>query len=80
MVKATFEIPEKENRTLNIIKGQLGFKNREQALIFILQNFEENLEPEVRPEYIRKLEKIRRGKFHSFADKKGFLNFLSDEV
>ena len=58
MVKATIEIPERENRILNILKGQHGFKNKEQAFIFLIKEYEQNLEPEIRPEYVRKLAKI----------------------
>ncbi|MEX2017417.1 MAG: DUF2683 family protein [Candidatus Pacearchaeota archaeon] len=60
MVKATVDIPEEENRVLNIVKGKYGFKNKEEALIFILNRFMENLEPELRPEYIDKLKKIEK--------------------
>ena len=68
MVKAIIEISERENRILNIVKGQHGFKNRDQALIFIIQEYEQSLEPELRPEYLEKLEKIRKGKYHEFKD------------
>ena len=64
MVKATIDIPEYENRILNIVKGKYGFKNKEETLIFILKSFMENLEPEIRPEYLEKLEKIKKeGKY-----------------
>ena len=62
MVKSTIEIPENENRVLNIIKGKHGFKNKEQAFIFLLQEYEKNLEPEIRPEYLDKLMKIDKQK------------------
>ena len=60
MVKTMVDIPEEENRILNIVKGKYGFKNKEEALIFILRGFMENLEPEIRPEYINKLRKIEK--------------------
>ncbi|HDK42634.1 MAG TPA: DUF2683 domain-containing protein [Candidatus Pacearchaeota archaeon] len=62
MVKATIEIPERENRILNIVKGQHGFKNRDQALIFLIQEYEQSLEPELRPEYVKKLTQIDKQK------------------
>ncbi|MAH03886.1 antitoxin [Candidatus Pacearchaeota archaeon] len=62
MVKATFEIPERENRILNIIKGKHGFKNKEQAFIFVIQEHEQSLEPELRPEFIREMKKIEKEK------------------
>ena len=58
MVKATIEIPERENRILNIVKGQHGFKNKDQAFIFLIQEYEQNLEPELRPGYVNKLIQI----------------------
>ena len=68
MVKATIEIPENENRVLNIIKGKYGFKNKEQAFIFLLKEYEQNLEPEIRPEYAKKLVRIDKQKGISFKN------------
>jgi len=34
----------------------------------------------VRPEYLKKLEKIQQGKFHSFDSKEKFLEFLDNEI
>ena len=68
MVKSTIEIPENENRILNIIKGKHGFKNKGQAFIFLLQEYEKNLEPEIRPEYLDKLMKIDKQKGISFKN------------
>ena len=62
MVKATIEIPERENRILNIVKGKYGFKNKEQAFIFLIKEYEQNLEPEIRPEYVKKIRKIEKEK------------------
>jgi hypothetical protein len=76
MVKSTFEIPEKENRMLNVIKGQLGLKNKQQALLFVLSSYEEQMEPEVRPEYLNKLSKIKKQRGKTFKSKKDFLNYL----
>lgn len=66
IVKATIELPERENRILNIVKGQKGFKNRDQALIFVIQEYEQSLEPELRPEYTEKLMQIDKQKGISF--------------
>ncbi|MCK5043812.1 DUF2683 family protein [Candidatus Pacearchaeota archaeon] len=68
MVKATFEIPEKENRILNIVKGQHGFKTKEQAFIFVVQEYEQNLEPEIRPEFIIEMKRIGKEKGIPFKD------------
>jgi len=34
----------------------------------------------VRPEYLKKLEKIQKEKFHSFNSKEEFLEFLDNEI
>jgi len=68
MVKAIIEIPERENRILNIIKGKYGFKNKEQAFIFLLREYEQNLEPEIRPEFIKEMERIGKQKGIPFKD------------
>lgn len=62
MVKATVEINERGNRIINIVKGLQGFKNRDQALNFILSEYEEELEPELRPEFIKRMRKIEKQK------------------
>ena len=68
MVKATIEIPERQNRVLNIVKGKYGLKNKTEAITFILEDYEKNLEPEVRPEYIKKLKRIDKQKGIPFKD------------
>ena len=68
MVKAIIEIPERENRILNIVKGQHGFRTKEEACIFIIGEHEQSLEPEIRPEYVKKIMRIEKGKHHGFKD------------
>ena len=62
MVKAIIEIPERENRILNIVKGQHGFSAKEEACIFIIGEHEQNLEPELRPEFITEMNEIEKEK------------------
>lgn len=62
MVKATIDLPERENRILNIVKGQHGFKNKDQALIFLIQEYEQGLEPELRPEFVKEMRRIEKQK------------------
>lgn len=68
MVTSTMEFPEKENRILNIVKGQHGFKNKAQANIFIIQQYGEMLEPQLKPSFIKEMKKIRKQKHHSFKN------------
>ena len=60
MVKATIEIPENENRVLNILKAKHGFKNKDQAFVFLIQEYEQNLEPELRPEFVIEMREIEK--------------------
>jgi len=78
MVKSTIDIPENENRILNIVKGKYGFKNKEQAIIFILNKFVDNLEPEIRPEYLNKLNKIDNEKGISFKNIDSLRKLIED--
>ncbi len=76
MVKATINLPERENRILNIVKGQHGFKNRDQALIFLIQEYEQSLEPELRPEFVKEMRIIEKGKHFGFKD----INDLRNQI
>ena len=63
MAQNIFEIGEKENRVLGIVKAKHGLKNKNQALNLIIEAFEQELlEPGIRPEYIEKLKKIDKEK------------------
>ena len=67
MVQNVIEIGEREDRVLNIVKAKFGLKNKSEAVAIITQTYEENfLEPELRPEYLEKLQKIRKGKYFKF--------------
>jgi hypothetical protein len=67
MVQNIIEIGEREDRVLNIVKAKFGLKNKSEAVAFIAQTYEESfLEPELRPEYLEKLGKIRKGKYIKF--------------
>ena len=67
MTQALVHLGEKEDRVLTIVRGKYGLKNKSDAVNFVIDRFEENLlEPELRPEYIKKLEKIQKGKYMSF--------------
>ena len=64
MVQNIIQIDKGEDRILNIVKAKYGLKNKGEAIALLVRIYEENfIEPELRPEYIKKLEKIRKGKF-----------------
>ncbi|MBS3078609.1 DUF2683 family protein [Candidatus Pacearchaeota archaeon] len=67
MVQSIIDLSEREDRILNIVKAKFGLKNKSEAVALIAKIYEDSfLEPELRPEYIEKLEKIRKGKYIKF--------------
>ena len=67
MVQNVIEIGDREDRVLNIVKAKFGLSNKSEAVALIAQAYEESfLEPELRPEYLEKLKKIRKGKYIKF--------------
>lgn len=61
MVQAIINIQERTNRVLNIIKAKYGLKDKSQAInVMAIQYEEEILEPELRPEYIKKVLKRQK--------------------
>ena len=67
MVQNIIKIGEREDRVLNIVKAKFGLKNKSEAVAIIAQTYEESfLEPELRPEYLEKLQQIRKRKYFKF--------------
>ena len=63
MVQAVINIDEHTNRVLNIVKAKFGLKDKSQAINMVVSEYEQTeLEPELRPEYKMKLDKIVSGK------------------
>lgn len=63
MVQAIINIEDNTNRVLNIVKAKFGLKDKSQAIDIMAKQYEENLlEPELRPEYIVKAQKIMKQK------------------
>lgn len=72
MTSAIVNLTEENNRFLNIIKAHFGIRNKSDAINFVVENFpKEDLKLEVRPEYIRKLQRImkQKGKVYGSAEK-----------
>ena len=64
MVQSVIDLSEREDRILNIVKAKFGLKNKSDAVALIAKIYEESfLELELRPEYLNKLQKIRKGKY-----------------
>ena len=61
MVKAIVEIDEEANKVINVLKAQYGLRDKSQAINEMAKQYKVLvLESEVRPEYLKKLEKIHR--------------------
>lgn len=71
VVQAVINIDEKANRVLNIVEAKHGLKDKSQAINKVVFECEEAfLEPELRPDYKERIDKISEGKHFS---KKHFL-------
>ena len=61
MVKAIVEIDEEANKVINVLKAQYGLKDKSQAINEMAKQYRVLvLESEVRPEYLKKLERIHK--------------------
>jgi len=61
MVQAIVKISDRANRVLNIVKAKYGLRDKSEAINVMAEEYEEDLmEPELRPEYIEKLSKIKK--------------------
>ena len=75
MVKAMIDIDKHTNQVLNIVKAQYDLKDKSEAIEKVVDIYEEEvMEPELRPEYIEKIKKIRKEnsiKVKSFEERYG---------
>ena len=63
-IKNVIELDKREDRVLNIVKAKFGLKNKSQAVSILVKVYEDNfLENSLKPEYINRLEKIKKGKY-----------------
>ncbi len=61
MVQNVIELSEKDDKVINIVKALHGLKTKSEAIALITQNYADNfLELEIRPEYLKKLERIEK--------------------
>ena len=71
MVQAIINIEDQTNRVLNIVKAKFGLKDKSEAINIMAEQYEkELLEPQLRPEYVEKLQKIKKQKGISFKSVK----------
>ena len=69
MVQAVVKLTEHADRVLTIVKGKFGLKNKTEAINLVIQQYDEELlEPQLRPEYVKKIKNIEKhGKFRRFT-------------
>lgn len=63
MVQALIELDNNTNRVLNIVKAKYGLKDKGEAIKFVVTEYiEYENEPELRPEFIKKMEEVQKQK------------------
>ncbi len=63
MVQALIHINENVNRVLNIVKAKYDFKDKGEAIEFVVNEFIENEnDPQLKTEFIEKIKKIQKQK------------------
>ncbi len=63
MTQALIKLNENINRVLNIIKAKYDLKDKSETIEFIVKKYiEYENEPELRPEFIEKINKIKKEK------------------
>ena len=63
MVQAIIDIEDRTNRVLNIVKAKFGLNDKSEAINIMARQYEqEMLEPELRPEYVEHLQRIKKEK------------------
>ena len=61
MVQAMIDISKQANQILNIVKAKHNLKDKSKAIEKVVLDYGEDvLEPELRPEFIEKLQKIKK--------------------
>ncbi len=84
MVQAIINIDDRTNKILSVIKAKYGLKDESAAIDFIVAEYEEEmLEPELKPEYIEKMQKIMKeepiGPFNTVDELKAYIESLPGE-
>jgi hypothetical protein len=69
MVQAIIELDEETNRVLNIIKAQRSFRNKSEAVGFVVSEYAEMAgQPELRLDFVERVREAERGRFIKVDD------------
>lgn len=64
MVQALIQLDENTNRILNVVKAKYDLKDKGEAVSYLASRYiESEDDPELRPEFIKKLESLKKQKF-----------------
>lgn len=79
MVQNIISLDERADRVINVVKAKYGLKTKSEAIALITQAYEESfLESALRPEYIAKLEKIKKEKGIPFKNMAELRKIIED--
>ncbi len=63
MVQALIEIDDNTNRVLNVVKAKYNLNDKGQAITLVVEKYiESSGEPELKPEFIKKIKKTEKQK------------------
>jgi hypothetical protein len=68
MVQALVTLNPNVNKVLNIVKAKHDFRDKGQAIEYVVNKFVEMEEPELKEEFIEKMNKIKQGTFIDVDD------------
>jgi hypothetical protein len=69
MVQAIIDLSEDTNRVLNIIKAKHSFKNKSDAMEFVIGEYAEiSGQPDLRPDFVERVKEAERGRFIKVDD------------
>lgn len=77
MVQAVISISKHTNQILNIVKAKYDLKTKSDAIDVVTQLYEEEImEPELRPEFVKKMLKLKKEKSTRYSS----VQELRDEI
>jgi hypothetical protein len=72
MVQALVELSDDTNRLINIVKARFGLKDKGEAITMIVSQYAKTeMEPDLNPEFISKINKIEGQKSIKVSDFRG---------
>ena len=81
MVDARVHLSKYANRVLTVVKAKYDLNDKSQALNKFVEDYGENeLEPEVREDYIKKILKIEKDHFRKYGYRRTSLKDLRKEI